>query len=161
MRGSGGTSFRWWIIPLSIACGAEPAGSPALVSGPGITEVFSASLSGLREPRRAVISEESEWISLWQAIHPDANPPPRPEVNFGEQIVIVAALGERPTGGFAIRIDSVRSSDTGRQVFVTTTKPGTTCMTTQVLTQPVHIVTAPVAGGSTRFVEAETTKDCE
>jgi hypothetical protein len=128
---------------------------------PGITELLSASHSGLREPRRAVIAEESEWAALWQAVHADASPtPPRPDVNLAEHVVIVAALGERPTGGFAIRIDSVRSTNGRREVFVTTTKPAHTCMTTQMLTQPVHVVAAPIVGGPTRFIEAETTKSC-
>lgn len=161
MDGRMSTRFPSWFILLSVAGGAGPAGSPALTAGPGIIELFSASHSGLPKPQRTVIAEESEWAALWQAIHADASPtPPRPDVNLAQRVVIVAALGECSTGGFAIHIDSVRSTNGEREVFVTTTRPGPTCMTTQVLTQPVHVVAAPIVGGSTRFIEAEIAKGC-
>jgi len=148
-------------VPLAVACGAEPVASRALTAVQGISDLVSASHSGLREARRFVVSDEPGWASLWSAIHSDVTPEPaRPGVNLAEQIVIVAALGERPTGGFAIHIDSVRSGSGGREVFVTTSTPGPTCMTTQALTQPVHAVSAPVVAGPTRFVETETRGKC-
>lgn len=143
-------------LSLTVSCSSR-----ALTAVQGVTELVSASHSGLRDARRSVITDEPGWASLWKAIHADVTPePPRPSVNLAQQVVIVAALGERPTGGFAIHIDSVRSGSAGREVFVTTTKPAPTCMTTQMLTQPVHAVSAPVIAGSTRFVEAERTEEC-
>jgi hypothetical protein len=86
--------------------------------------------------------------------------PAKPAIDLSHQSIIVAALGERASGGFGIHIDSIRSAGEGRDVFVTTTTPGPSCMTTQTLTQPVHIVAAPVSAVSTRCVETETTKNC-
>ena len=148
-------------LSLTIGCGAEPAGSRALQGVQGITDLVSATQSGLRDPQRSVIADEAAWTSLWSAIHAGTTPEPaRPAVSFTDRVVIVAAFGEQPSGGFQIHIDSVRSGTGGRDVFLTTTRPGPTCMTTQALTQPVHAVSAPVASGSTRFLEAEKTEEC-
>lgn len=162
MRGNLVTSVsRSTLLVGAVACGADPAASPAIVSGPGIAELYAASHSGLRASQRTVISDDTEWSSTWDAINADVNPaPPRPAVDLTKQAVIVVALGERHTGGFAIRVDSVRPVEGGRQVFVTTIKPGASCMTTQAMTQPVHVVTVPATAGSIRFADAETTNDC-
>ncbi|HEY8258650.1 MAG TPA: protease complex subunit PrcB family protein [Gemmatimonadales bacterium] len=149
------------VLAWVIACGAEPAASPAIVTGPETTDLYAASHSALRAPQRTVVTEAADWSSAWDAINAGVSPaPPRPAVDLTKQAVIIAALGERPTGGFAIRIDSVRAVEGGRAVYVTTTRPGPSCITTQAMTQPVHLVSVPATAGATRFVEAETIKDC-
>lgn len=162
MRANLASRIFFLVVPTcALACGPEPAGSHALAAVQGTTELVAASHSGLREARRSVITDEPGWTSLWATIYADVTPaPPRPAVDLARQVVIVVALGQRPTGGYAIHIDSVRSGAGGREVFVTTTAPAPTCMTTQEFTQPVHVVAAPLAAGSTRFLESEKTEEC-
>jgi hypothetical protein len=45
-------------------------------------------------------------------------------------------------------------------VYVSTYRPGPNCITTQALTQPVHIVAAPGMPGSTNFIERDREYDC-
>jgi hypothetical protein len=149
------------LVFVGAGCTADPAASRSSASAPGLHDIYAASSSGLLQAQRTVITGDADWTALWATVTSNENPPPpRPAVDLTQQSIIVAALGERPTGGFAIHIDSIRSAGEGRDVFVTTTRPGSTCATTQALTQPVHIVTAPAGSGATRFVETETTKDC-
>lgn len=150
------------LVGVSVGgCNGGPAASRSAASAPSLHEVYTSSVSGLVEPQRSVLTDDADWTSLWSTVTANESPAPaRPAIDLTQQSVIVAALGQRPTGGFSIHIDSIRGAGGGRDVFVTTTRPGPTCATTQAMTQPVHIVTAPATAGPTRFVEAETTKDC-
>jgi hypothetical protein len=58
-------------------------------------------------------------------------------------MVAVVALGQRPTGGFAILIDSAETIAGGVTVLVRAIAPGPTCGVTQALTQPVDIARLP------------------
>jgi hypothetical protein len=143
------------------ACNADPAASRSSTSAPGLQDVYSATSSGLLEARRSVVTADADWTALWAKVTAHVSPSPsKPAVDLSQQSIIVAALGEKSSGGFTIHIDSIRAAAEGRDVFVTTTVPGSSCVTTGAMTQPVHIVTAPAGGGPTRFVETETTKDC-
>lgn len=97
--------------------------------------------SGLTGAARLVITNAADWASAWAQVYAPYQPQPgRPEVDFAVQSVLVTALGERSTGGYDIRIDSVLRFEGGSVVYVTTAAPGQHCITTQALSQPAHLV---------------------
>jgi hypothetical protein len=97
--------------------------------------------SGLTDAARLVITDAAGWASAWGQLYAPYQPQPAlPEVDFAAQSVLVAALGERSTGGYDIRIDSVLRFEGGTIVYVTTAAPGQNCVTTQALSQPAHLV---------------------
>lgn len=158
-RGHRGPIWASWLL-LTAACGS-PTGIPVLILDPGLTELLVGSHSGLLESGRRVVDTQVEWAALWNVVHSgQSSPPPRPGVNFNTHVVIAVALGTRPTGGYAIHIDSVSTSSAGRMVYVSTYRPGPNCVTTQALTQPFHIVAAPSVPGSTDFIERDREYDC-
>lgn len=157
-----GADARLLALLCLTACGGELTALPVLSLGPEVTEVFSTGYSGIGSSQRLVLTNQNQWAALWAAIHATANPvPSRPNVDLDRHELIAVALGTRPSGGYGIHIDSVRASSGGREVFLTTSRPGPRCVTTQALTQPVHIVGVPAAGGSTRFIERDEEIDCE
>lgn len=158
-RGFGGPIRAGWLL-LAAAC-ESPTGMPELILDPGLTELFLGSHSGLQEPGRRVIDTQVEWAALWNAVHSaQSSPPPRPGINFNTHVVMAVAQGARPTGGYAIHIDSMSTGSAGRMVYVSSYRPGPNCITTQALTQPVHIVAAPSMPGSTDFIEHDREYDC-
>ena len=55
-------------------------------------------------------------------------------------MVLVAAMGQRPTGGYLITIDGVYEHNDTLYVDVLEQSPGSGCVSAQVLTAPVFAV---------------------
>jgi hypothetical protein len=143
-------------------CSEGPAGLPALSLGPGLTEVFATSYSAIRSSQRLVITDDGQWERFWADAHATVSPiPARPDVDLRQQVLIAVALGERPSGGFVIHIDSARAATDGREVFLTKYRPGSRCGTTGALTQPIHVVSVAAVAGSTRYIESEQEYNCD
>ena len=125
-------------------------------------EGVDVSYTGIEEPRRALLRTEAEWRELWTALAAGRIPPPEPPViDFASRMVIVAAMGRRPTGGYAISIEDVRATEDTLFVTVVETSPGAGCMTNQALTAPVAVVTVERHAGEPVFREREEVQDCE
>lgn len=121
-----------------------------------------AAYSGLTESQRSVIEDEASWEDLWTRIHAVMSPAPAlPSVDFSEDVVIVAALGSRPSGGYAIRIDTVQQTGAGIEVLVRQVRPGPGCGVTTAITSPVDLVRVPRVAADADFREVELTHDCQ
>ncbi len=119
--------------------------------------------TGIGEPLRVLVRTEQEWEDLWSRIGANRIPRPAPPpVDFSNEVVVVAALGTRPTGGYAIRIDSLRYDKDTLHVAVTSVSPGPGCLTTQALTAPVAAAAVERRPNVTaRFVDREVVESCE
>ncbi|OQY28732.1 MAG: hypothetical protein B6244_06115 [Candidatus Cloacimonetes bacterium 4572_55] len=117
-----------------------------------IKNSFNGSYSGVTEARREAVKSQREWEAVWNEIHRIRMPKPElPEVDFEQDMLLVAFLGQRNTGGHNIRI--VRALDTkeSRYALIKETKPQGG-MVTMALTQPYHIVIVPRTDKPVRFV---------
>lgn len=157
---------------LLAACQAEDHADPGRnLGGNQGTEVpltrFSASArgfvqySGIRAPRQGVVRDSTGWRQLWDEIHANATPAPElPPVDFSRDMVIVAALGGQPTGGYDVLLKSAVLDDTALTIAVATRHPGAGCILTQAETSPVDLATAPRHEGAVRFVESQEETSC-
>lgn len=118
-------------------------------------------MSGIPDRRRIVIDDGAEWAEYWAELYANVSPTPDPPaMDFGSQVVIAATMGQRPTGGFLIRIEEVTRSGSDLRVLVVETAPGAGCITTQAFTAPATAVTVPRPVGEVEFVEEAETEDC-
>lgn len=112
--------------------------------------------------RRLVVTNRTDWVAVWAQIQGSHSPAaPLPAVDFGEEMVVVAAMGTRPTGGYRITIEHVAADSGTVYVDVLESSPGGSCVVTDALTQPV--AAAIVAGApfaAVRFVERSEKHDC-
>lgn len=94
---------------------------------------------------RQVIRDDDAFATLWNSLH-GSTPPPRPDVDFSEQMVLAVVLGERPTGGYQVEISNITRNvnPTLVRAFVTETVPGSSCTVTQAITVPYHIIKVDV-----------------
>ena len=100
--------------------------------------------SGIGDSLRTVIADQQHWREVWARIHRDERPvPPVPAIDWRRELVIVAALGRRSSGGFAIRIDSAYQRDDTLEIVVRTEVPGRNCMLTAAFSQPVDLARLP------------------
>ncbi|HKZ94207.1 MAG TPA: protease complex subunit PrcB family protein [Candidatus Bathyarchaeia archaeon] len=97
--------------------------------------------SGQINPAYFVIQDTETWIEVWnQHAQFMLDPPPPPSIDFSKHTVIAAFMGEVNTGGYAVNVYDL--IDTGSSIVakIEKTRPGPTCIVTQALTQPYHIV---------------------
>lgn len=119
------------------------------------------SYSGLDQPVRMVVRDEVAWREVWTAIWRGHSPePPLPEVDFSQDMLVVVALGARPTGGFGIFADSAFTDNEELVIRVRTIAPGPRCFTTQAFTQPVDVARVPRMELAVRFRDQPEVHDC-
>ncbi len=117
--------------------------------------------AGLDQPAREVVRDAAAWSALWPRIAGPAGPPhAAPAVDFGREMVLVAAMGQRPTGGYSIEIASVTAAGGELVANVVEQRPGPRCGTTQALTAPVDVVAIPRSTRSVRWEVRQVASDC-
>lgn len=110
---------------------------------------------------RLVIRNEDEWVEfLSQRVGPRLEPEGLAAPDFGQNMLLVAAMGQRPTAGYGISIEGVYESE-GRlfvDVLEITPEPG--CFLAQVVSAPVAAVLISRREGPVVFVEREEIRPC-
>ncbi len=117
--------------------------------------------SGLRTAQRTVIGDETAWRAAWSVLWTGAVPVPTlPLVDFAREVIVLVALGERPTGGYQIFVDSATTGVGGTVVYVRTVSPGARCGRFQVLTQPVDLARLHRMQGPLTFRDRAVVMEC-
>jgi hypothetical protein len=144
---------------------AEPPAGPAArdtASGQTASEVEIRRIgrwigSGIKGARQLVIRDAATWSQFWSELGAGV----RPQVDFGRDLVIAVASGERSSGGHDIEVQKVTRSGGELRIEVLRTAPGKDCMTTQALTQPVDVVMVPATGVTGwSFIDRAATRAC-
>lgn len=152
-------------LSIATGCGVrqaapDPEIPPAAVSVPFVS-LARLEHSALDNEARMVVRTRAEWVDLWASATEGSGPADNPpEVDFGRRMVLVAALGRRATGGFAIRVGAVYEDRERLYAIVTETAPGSGCLATQALTSPMSAVSIPLSGKPVNFVTRSETLPC-
>ena len=110
--------------------------------------------SGITEDSNFVVRDSASWRQLWERINKPFIPPPAlPPIDFAREMVVVAALGARPSAGYDVTIASVDRGSGGMEVNVRTRAPAPGCPVEAVVTQPVDLARVPFTSGPVRFRE--------
>jgi hypothetical protein len=109
----------------------------------GVSVGFEIILSGVTPETGVSGNRKVELLnnqrSYAEAVSSYSKVPAKP-VDFSANQVVLLAAGEKPTGGYAIRVDSVEATQDGLKLNATETRPGKDCMVTQALTAPYLFV---------------------
>jgi hypothetical protein len=118
--------------------------------------------SGLRDSALVVVRDAGAWATLWSRIHASrGSVPALPVIDFAREMVIVAALGERNSGGYTILVDSALAAPAGGAVFVIRSiAPGPRCGVTAALSQPVDIARTSRRDGPVTFRTHAAVNEC-
>lgn len=149
-----------FVLPAALACTAPPAAPDA--SHPAVHELVATSPvpdpvivalnSGIPDRRRLVIRSAAEWEALWGEATANQRPAPAtPQFDFGAEMLLVATMGERPSGGYAIAIDSVYTLAGTLHAVVRETSPDSACFVAGVITSPVVVVRVPRSSAPVEF----------
>lgn len=85
--------------------------------------------SGIGARRRDVIRDRAQWAAFWREMRSGGggggtNSAVPPEVDFSRDMVVVAAMGTRGSGGHRVAIDSVTRSEGRLLIVVREVSPG-------------------------------------
>src|SRR6266536_670552 len=141
-------------LPLACQDSSQPGSNPrreALIPDAAAT-LASEYYSGYTDATTTLIDNAFEWQNAWARLYATVSPKPDvPVVDFLNERVVLVSIGTRNSGGFAVHIDSLVTSDEGTRVFSTLTVPGSDCGVTEALTQPVHAVRVPTPATPVTF----------
>jgi hypothetical protein len=115
---------------------------------------------GLTERGEQVVRDPAAWSALWSRMTARQSPSPVPSVDFGSEMVLVAAMGQRSSGGYVVTIDRVDAGPGGLTVHVTHRAPGPRCGTTAALTEPVDVARIPATSQPVRWSVRQVVQDC-
>ena len=112
---------------------------------------------------RRIVRTQKTLDSLWRLAAPGEGAAPR--VAFDRYDVIVAALGDKPTTHYEVRVVNVEVLASEEVVSIETTAPPVQCITGDMVTQPLTIVRFPrpatgAARNNVRFVDLPVRKVC-
>lgn len=108
--------------------------------------------SGISEPAQQVIRDEGTYLRLWAQHAADI---PRvglpPAVDFQREMVVVVALGSRPTGGYLVEVVDAELRRRQLRLLVGETQPQPGTFQIQQTTQPYQIIALPAVAAHVDF----------
>jgi hypothetical protein len=165
-----------WTMATSVALAASSPNAvewkdyryyfPNNINALGLGRPFA----GLSGPAFNVVHSESEWSAFWEPFFKPRSevaasitpypPIPEPPIDFDKFTLVVASSGTKPTGGYSIKIESIRDDESALVVILVETVPGKTCATTQTFTRPTAMALIPRTTKQVEFEVSTTTFDC-
>lgn len=151
------------------ACGSAGGGQGRASGGDAgqgyepvtVRRVGSWQQSGLEKPLRRAIRSRAGLDSLPQELAPEVRR------RLGEAArspdggtLVLAALGERRTDGYGLRLTADRDAGGGLRVTVHELRPGRGCVVTQALTTPAAAIRLPVSSDPVTFREESSERPC-
>ena len=118
-----------------------------------ITRITNRRNSGFGDQARIVIRDSTLWHAIW--MHITETQDPAPAVDFGRDMVIIAALGGQRSGCCAIHVDSVVGGSVDVTAYVRSGRAGEGCIVTMGFTEPIDVVRVPRAGHPVVFAEKQ------
>ena len=96
---------------------------PALLQEKGESVPYSTidkgTTSGFQSPLQMFIVSEKDWIDLWEKRQGSGAPQrTHPAVDFSRDVVVVAALGSKLTGGYSLEISKIVQTKDNVEVTV-------------------------------------------
>jgi hypothetical protein len=156
------------LLVAACAChGALASGQPGLSrEGSSLTRLGSSNasftvFSGFTDSARLVVRDSVAWTETWRTIHrPFIPPPPVPPIDFSREMVLIAALGARPSEGYEIVFESVREDTSGIEVDLRVSGPARGCPVAAAVTQPVDLARIAASARSVRFRQRNVVIPC-
>jgi hypothetical protein len=116
-------------------------------------EIAKRTHSAIDERTELVIRSEAEWKKWWadhisQGDENNAAPP----IDFTKEIILVAGMGTKNTGGFSIECSSIKREGNVLTATFQTRSPAPDAMVTMALTAPCIIIAVPQHAGEVKFV---------
>ena len=110
---------------------------------------------------REVIRDVAAWSRAWASIYKNkGTKPPLPDIDFTKEMIVLVALGARPTGGYDILLTGATRDSDAITVTLESTSPGSGCGVTLSMTHPVDVARIPRSTTYVQFSEKAIVRNC-
>lgn len=117
--------------------------------------------SGIRDSTFVIVRDAVRWEHMWRVLTARHGPPrPPPPIDFQNEMALVATLGERPTGGYAITIEAVIDRGAYIEAHVLRRAPGPDCGVTGAISAPADVAIVPRRQVEVRTLSRDHVRDC-
>lgn len=117
--------------------------------------------TGVRDSLRTVVRDSLLWRELWARINQPFLPvPPLPSIDFRREMIVVAALGARPSAGYDVVIEGVEQDSAGIEIALRRQSPAPGCPVAASMTQPLDLARIPASDHPVRFRERTVVIPC-
>lgn len=105
------------------------------------TILLSGNDSGIEEEKNLIIKSQKDFDNLWNEMYSDRpDQPVKPNVDFTSKWIIACFPGTVSSAGHSIEIKSVTQENDKVKIDLIHTKPGSDCVTAQVIESPFVLV---------------------
>jgi protease stability complex PrcB-like protein len=130
-------------IIVLVSCKPSETVSPVVLESQAIAfvELNSGTNGDFPEKSNKVISNQTDYNDAWGAAFSrffDKQKPAR--IDFENKMILLVTMGEKTSGGYTIKIDSIKEDEKTLVVTILETSPGKGCMNTSVMTYPYQII---------------------
>lgn len=115
--------------------------------------------AGVTARKNYEVGDKTGLLKLWTLAF-GVNATSTPAINFETHEAVGIFAGEKPTGGYAVKVTKVEDSATVRTIHVALVVPGKGCMTTESVTSPYTIISLPLSPLPLTHQDATSTSDC-
>jgi hypothetical protein len=140
-------SFRWTALAF-LLCGA--CRTPAVKTEIAFERQMTGQLGLAPEAKNVVARSAEEWRAFCRPNAPGAEDALR-DFDWSAHMLIAVSLGSRPTGGYAVEIDSVEQDGERWIVHARETRPAPGSLQTQMVTSPFDCVATRRFDGNVVF----------
>ena len=120
-----------------------------------VRTLAKGAFSGIRNAREEIVTSAEEWEKLWKQHATSGGAAEKvPAVDFTREMVIIATMGAKPTGGYAIEIVSADVHGRNLRISVRRTSPPPGAITIQAFTAPFHFAAVPRRKLKPEFTDA-------
>jgi len=148
-------SYR--ITTLEVQYGLESKGG-TVDQGPGAVRILQQGANSAYTgsyPQAFLATSARSFAAVWALVAGNLLPrPEQPQVDFGQYSVAAFFMGQKPTGGYGVRLVSATSSGGTWRVTVELLQPAPGAILTQALTSPYLLLELPVPARRVEFVDA-------
>ena len=112
--------------------------------------------------KNTIITNQKEYNTAWAAAFSRFSDQPKPaQIDFKNKIILLVTMGEKNSGGYTIKIDSIEENEKNIIVTILETSPGKGCITTSMMTYPYQMVEVKNSNKEVIFKTIEKTFDCK
>ena len=145
--------MKTFLRSLLLCLGLASCSLRAWAAEPAFRTLAMGNQSGLTQATNLVIRDQAQWAELWKRhTGSSAVSTNLPAVDFQRELVIAAAMGQKRTGGYAIRIERAETNATQLRILIMEQLPDPERMVTQALTAPFHFAAFPRSDLRAEFV---------
>lgn len=110
----------------------------------------------------SVVRSDHEWSRVWRELVGHSRPiPPTPAVDWLTNMVLVFAIGGRPSGGFTASIDRLECDGKVLRVFASEHQPNPALPAPAVVSSPYHAIVTRRSDLPIELVGRVEIQDCD